>query len=153
MIRFTQIDTTRTVAPVTLTLDYDSRIKSRIRVTLDNGIDAGIFLERGMVLKQGDILSSQTGDMVMIQAANEAVSTVYAKGKQELLLACYHLGNRHVSLEISNDRLRYQQDHVLDEMVQYLGLTVVHEIAPFSPESGAYQGGGHHHGNGEHHAH
>jgi urease accessory protein len=152
MIRLTQINMVCQKAFTTLTLDYEARTKSRQKVQLDNGMDAGLFLERGRVLKQGDILSSETGDTVKVLAAAEAVSTVYADTPKELLLACYHLGNRHVSLEIREDRLRYRQDHVLDDMIYHLGLVVVHDLVPFMPESGAYQAGSHHHGHGEHHA-
>lgn len=143
MIRFTEINRSGNKAKTTLTLDYEARTKSRLLVTLDNGTKAGLFLERGVVLKQGDILSSKQGNSVMIKAAKEKVSTAHGSTQKELLLACYHLGNRHVSLEIGEGWIRYQHDHVLDDMVRQLGLRVINEIAPFAPESGAYQSGVH----------
>ena len=148
MIKFTEINRSKNETKTTLTLCYEARIKSRLLVTLDNGTKAGLFLERGVVLKQGDILSSKQGYSVMIKAAGEKVSTAYGSTQKELLLACYHLGNRHVSLEIGDGWVRYQHDHVLDDMVKQLGLTVINETAPFAPESGAYQSGVH-----QHHAH
>ncbi len=146
MIELTQIDKSPQPAQTSVTLDYDARTRGRLRVTLDNGQEAGIFISRGKVLKHGDILSAQTGERVRVIACDEAVSTVTACHFNDLLLACYHLGNRHVSLEITDSYLRYRQDHVLDEMVRHLGLNVIHEHAPFSPESGAYQASAHHHG-------
>lgn len=137
----------------TVTMDYDSRTKARLRVKLDNGVEAGIFIDRGKVLKQGDLLSSEQGDIVRVKAAPESVSTVRAGSEKDLLTACYHLGNRHISLEIGSGWLRYLQDHVLDEMVRYLGLSVTHEIKPFTPQSGAYQAASHHHETGHVHAH
>jgi len=143
MIRFTEINRSGNEAKTTLTLCYEARTKSRLLVTLDNGVEAGLFLERGVVLKQGDILSSEQGTSVMIIAAREEVSTAHGSTQKMLHLACYHLGNRHVSLEIGDGWIRYQNDSVLDAMVRHLGLTVINEMAPFAPESGAYQFGSH----------
>ena len=155
MIKFIKIDKSKSDADTTLTLSYEERTKSRLRVTLDNGADAGIFLERGIVLKDGDILSSEQGETILIKAARENVSTIRGKTEKELLLASYHLGNRHVSLQIGDDWVRYQHDHVLDDMVRQLGLFVTNETAAFAPESGAYQAGGHKHHNHDeaHHDH
>lgn len=152
MIRFTKLDKLKTDADTTLTLSYEERTKSRLRVSLDNGADAGLFLARGIVLKEGDILSSELGETVLIKAAKENVSTVNGNTQKELLLAAYHLGNRHVSLQIGDGWLRYQHDHVLDDMVRQLGLFITNEMAAFAPESGAYQAGGHSH-DGAHHDH
>ncbi len=130
----------------TLTLPYEQRIKSRLRVTLDDGRDAGLFLERGTSLREGDLLSDGAGFSVRVVAAPETVSIVECGDPLLFARACYHLGNRHVPLQIQEGRLSYQHDHVLDEMVQGLGLTVAVVQAPFEPEAGAYSGGGHHHG-------
>lgn len=144
------------VASVTLPLDL--RIKTRQRVTLDSGEDAGIFLEKGAILRGGEKLTSEEGVVVEIIAADEMVSSVYVDDALTLAKAAYHLGNRHVPLQIEAGLLRYQHDHVLDEMVKGFGLSVVVELAPFEPEGGAYKSGAGHshsgHGHGAHgHSH
>jgi len=149
MIRFThKLDRARP-ADATLTLPYDSRIKSRLRVNLDDGREAGLFLERGATLRNGELLGSDGGLVVEIRAATESCSTVHCADPLQLARICYHLGNRHVPLQIEAGWARYQHDHVLDDMVCGLGGTVVAEQAPFEPEAGAYSGGGH----GHHHPH
>jgi len=145
----------------TLTLPLEQRIRSRLRVTLDDGTEAGLFLERGTALHDGDLLAGEDGFVVLVRAAPETCSTVTCDDPLMLARAAYHLGNRHVPLQIEPGRLRYQHDHVLDDMVRGLGLTVTVEDAPFEPEPGAYggQGGGHTsgpsggHGHHDHHHH
>jgi urease accessory protein len=131
----------------TLSLPIEKRIKSRIKVVLDNGDNAGLFLTRGHILRDGDLLQSTQGLIIQIRAAQETVSTVYADDTLALARAAYHLGNRHVPLQIATGLVRYQHDHVLDDMIKGLGLQVTVEQAPFEPEAGAYQniGGGHSH--------
>ncbi len=138
---------------LTLTLSYELRQKSRQRVVLDNGEEAGLVLERGIILREGDCLSSDKGDTVMIKAAKETVSTVYCDDALQKARACYHLGNRHVALQISDKFIRYQTDHVLDELCQILGLEVLNEEAPFEPEPGAYGDYGHGHSHSHEHQH
>jgi len=125
-------------------LTLEQRLRSRLRIRLDDGREAGIMLARGETLKDGDLLASVDGLVVRVRAAPEAVST--ANSDDALLLAriCYHLGNRHVPLQIERGRLRWRHDHVLDDLVRRLGLPVTVERAPFEPEPGAY--GGHVHG-------
>ncbi|MFG0632249.1 urease accessory protein UreE [Pseudomonas sp. xss_2] len=135
-------------APVTasVTLDVDSRIKSRLRVTLDDGREAGLMLERGHLLRGGELLADADGSQVVrVVAAPEAVSTVRCSDPLLLARAAYHLGNRHVPLQIEAGLLRYQHDYVLDDMVRGLGLSVDAEQAPFEPEAGAYQSAPHSH--------
>ena len=129
----------------TLTLPFESRQKSRLRATLDNGDEVGLILDRGQVLRDGDCLRAEDGKVIVVHASDEAVSTVTSDDPLLLARACYHLGNRHVPLQISENMCRYQQDHVLDEMIESLGLSIKHEQAPFEPESGAYHQGGHSH--------
>ncbi len=128
----------------TLTLPWEQRIKSRLRVLLDNGREAGLFLPRGGVLRHGDILVSENDMVVQIRAAAEKVSTITSDAALALARACYHLGNRHAELEISEGRVRYRHDPVLDDMIRGLGLNVIIEQAPFEPETGAYAHGHHH---------
>lgn len=134
-----------TAAQATLTLPFDQRQKSRLRATLDDGTDVGLFLVRGTVLRHGDRLLAVDGRVIEVRAAPETVSTVTAAEPLLLARAAYHLGNRHVPLQIGNGWLRYRHDHVLDEMVVQLGLSVTVGQAPFEPEAGAYGGGHHHH--------
>ena len=129
-------------------LPIDQRTRSRLKVTLDNGAEAGLFLPRGQILRDGDLLESTDGVVIRVEAAAETVSTVHSSNAHALARVCYHLGNRHVPLQIAATWARYQHDHVLDDMVAGLGLEVVVEQAPFEPEAGAYQSSSHNHNHG-----
>ncbi|MBF0219377.1 MAG: urease accessory protein UreE [Gammaproteobacteria bacterium] len=156
MIKLTAITSEAGSVATTLTLPLQSRIKSRLRVTLDNGEDAGLFLPRGSTLKEGDLLMSQEGYRVAVVAARETLSSIHCDNPHLLARVCYHLGNRHVSIQIDSGGVSYPHDPVLDAMVQGLGLTVVTIEAPFEPEPGAYGGSaakGHQHGHSHNHAH
>lgn len=133
-----------------LTLPFELRQKSRLKAQLDDGTEVGLVLSRGELLRDGDYLRAENNLLIQVTAAAESVSTVRHPDPLMLARASYHLGNRHVPLQISKDWLRYAHDHVLDDMVRGLGLIVEHEMAPFEPEGGAY-GGGHQHG--DHHEH
>ena len=140
----------------TLTLPLHSRIKSRLRVILDNGDDAGLFLARGVSLQTGDVLCTDDDYRVQIIAACEKLSIIRSNDSHLLARACYHLGNRHVSIQIEKDSVRYLHDHVLDEMLQGLGLVVDSMDGPFEPEPGAYGGSAdkvHQHGHSHGHSH
>ncbi len=128
-----------------LCLPYEVRQKSRFRARLDDGADVGVFVERGTILRGGDTLTGPEGRKILVRAAEEAVTTVSSKDLRQLARAAYHLGNRHVALQIGAGWVRYLRDHVLDDMCKQLGLTVTHEAACFEPESGAYGRHGHHH--------
>jgi urease accessory protein len=148
MIELTEISSEIAIKPdAFLSLPIDSRIKSRLKVELDDGREAGLFLRRGHILRGGEQLKSQCGIIVEVKAAPEQVSTVYCSDLRLLTRVAYHLGNRHVPLQVEFGWVRYQHDHVLDEMVAGLGAQVTTEEASFEPESGAYGGrsGGHHH--------
>ena len=132
-------------ARATLTLPFEQRQKSRLRTRLDSGEEVGLFLPRGTVLRHGDRLRAADGRVIEVRAAPETVSTARTDEPLRLARAAYHLGNRHVALQLGPGWLRYLHDHVLDGMVRELGLDVVCEQAPFEPEAGAY-GGGHHQG-------
>lgn len=142
MIKFIEKINQDVETVTTLTLPWEMRIKSRQRVVLDNGICAGLFLNRGEILRDRDTLASEHGYHIKVVAAEERVSTAFADSPRQLNLACYHLGNRHVEIEIKESWIRYRQDHVLDEMIKGLGLNVTCGLFPFEPETGAY---GHHH--------
>ncbi len=128
-----------------LRLPFDTRQKSRFRASLDDGREVGVFLERGQILRDGDGLRGDGGSAIRVVAADESVSTVACDDPLTLARLCYHLGNRHVPLQIGPDFVRYRHDHVLDELVRTLGPEPVAGSAPFEPEAGAYGGGHHHH--------
>ena len=140
-----------TPADVKLVLPFQLRNKSRLRTALETGEEVGLILERGSILRGGDLLLAEDGRVVQVVAEPETVSTVQASEPWALCRASYHLGNRHVALQIGNGWVRYQHDHVLDDMVRGLGLAVTVEQAPFEPEAGAY--GGHSHSALAPHAH
>ncbi|MGH8475107.1 MAG: urease accessory protein UreE [Methylococcales bacterium] len=123
-----------------LTLSFEYRQKSRQRVVLDSGREAGLFLPRGTILRGGDWLRAENGRMIRVIAAAEPLSIAESRDPLLLMRACYHLGNRHIHLEITSDSLRYQHDPVLDGMVSALGLRIRTDHAPFEPEPGAYGG-------------
>lgn len=136
----------------TVTLDLDARIKSRVRITLDDGRAAGLMLARGQLIRGGELLADELGgEVIRVQAAAEEVSTVRCDDPLRLARAAYHLGNRHVPLQIEAGWLRYQHDHVLDDMVRGFGLRVTREQAPFEPEAGAYQSAPHSHSHSHSH--
>lgn len=138
-----------------LTLPFEKRIKARLRVVLDDGTEAGLFLDRGPILRGGDLLLAEDRSVIEIIAADETVSIVKSDNAHLLARACYHLGNRHMPLQILHYELRYQHDHVLDDMLRGLGLEPCCEQLPFEPEPGAYgeHGSDHAHAHGHSHAH
>jgi urease accessory protein len=142
-------------ADARLVLPFDIRSRSRFRARLDNGEEVGVILTRGRILRGGDRLRAEDGRIIGVAAAPETVSTAHAGDADLLARGAYHLGNRHVALQIGPLWLRYGHDHVLDDMVRGLGFTVVVEEAPFEPEGGAYHahGGDHGHTHGADHEH
>ena len=144
MLKITEkLDSSLTSA-ASLTLPFEKRQKSRLRVSLDNNQEAALMLERGTVLRHGELLRADNGLIVEVRAADEEVAVISTEDTFLFARACYHLGNRHVPLQIGEGWLRIQRDHVLEEMVQSLGLLVGHELTPFEPESGAYSGNSSH---------
>jgi urease accessory protein len=135
-------------ASLSVTLTYDQRRKSRQRLRLDDGSEAALVLERGTVLAAGDRLLADDGVVIEVRAAAETLSVVRAEDAVLLARAAYHLGNRHVPVEVRSGELRYQHDHVLDAMVRGLGVRAEVVSAGFHPEGGAY--GRHSHSEHEH---
>ena len=131
-----------------LVLPFDLRQKSRLRTTLSDGTEAALYMPRGTVLRDGDILQAEDGTLVRVESSHEKVLIVTAATPSELIKAAYHLGNRHAPVELSASYLKIESDPVLKEMLLQLGVAVKEEFAPFQPERGAY-GGGHKHGHDE----
>jgi urease accessory protein len=131
-----------------LTLTYELRQKSRLRATLSDGSDAALFLPRGTILRDGDILQAEDGTLIRVESLPQKVLVVTASRTDELIKAAYHLGNRHVPVEFGEDYLKLESDQILREMLLQLGAQVKEEFAPFHPERGAYAGG-HRHGHDE----
>ena len=149
MLRFDRLLPVAPTPPATtLTLPFAARQRSRQRVRLDDGREAALMLPRGTVLRDGDLLAGEQAPPVQVRAAAETISTARAASPVLLARGAYHLGNRHVALQVGEGWLRYGHDHVLDEMLVGLGLAVICEQAPFEPEAGAYGAGQH-----AHHAH
>lgn len=143
-----------TEANFTVELNFEQRKKSRYKTTTDCGLDLGWFLPRGRVLQAGDRLACSDGSSVLVASALEQVSEVVSDDPHLLMRGAYHLGNRHVPLQLDPGLLRYQHDHVLDQMLQGLGLTVLCCQRPFHPENGAYHGtSGHGHDHNHDHDH
>jgi urease accessory protein len=162
MLHLSQLvtDVPATRALPTLTLTLDERRKSRRRVALDDGREAAVMLPRGTSLRDGDVLKGDGDVLVRVRAAAESLSFARAADPHLLLRGAYHLGNRHVPVQLGDGWLAYEHDHVLDDMVRGLGLAVEARRAPFEPEGGAFQHGhghahghGHDHGEGHHHHH
>jgi urease accessory protein len=128
-----------------LELPFEQRQRSRLKATLLSGSEVAILLPRGTVLRHGTLLRASSGQVIEVRAAPEDVSTVRTTEAVQLARLAYHLGNRHIRLEVGRDYLRYQHDPVLDDMVRQLGAEVTRESMPFEPEAGAYdQGNGRH---------
>ena len=138
----------------TVELDWDVRQKSRFAATDSTGRELGIFLPRGTLVRGGDVLVAEDGSMIKVIAAAQPVLEVRicsAHGTPfDLLRAAYHLGNRHVQLELQPDHLKLEPDHVLADMLRQMHLIVAETQAAFEPEGGAYAAG---HGHAHEHAH
>lgn len=132
---------------VELVLPFDLRQKSRLRITLTDGEEVGLFLERGRVLRDGDFLQAEDGRIVVVRAQAERVLHITCDSEVDLVRVAYHLGNRHVPLQVGKQWVRIADDDVLRQMVEGLGASVEVMNAPFEPEAGAY--GGHQHHAGE----
>jgi urease accessory protein len=161
----------RGLAPVlirraaTVELDWDLRQKSRFEANDSAGRQIGVFLPRGSVVRGGDVLIAEDGSLVRVIAAPQAVMLITQGGEHgagfELMRAAYHLGNRHVPIEIRAEHLKIEPDHVLGEMLRSMHLTVVETMETFEPEGGAYSShdahghakGGHEHGHDHVHDH
>ncbi|QTX19937.1 urease accessory protein UreE [Comamonas aquatica] len=148
----------------TVELDWDVRQKSRFAATDSQGRELAIFLPRGQAVRGGDVLVAEDGSLIRAIAAPQRVLKITACATHgtafDLVRAAYHLGNRHVPIELQPDHLKIEPDHVLADMLRSLHMTVVAADLPFEPEGGAYGGhvtndghSHHHHSHGAGHAH
>jgi urease accessory protein len=133
-----------------VSLTFHERIKGRIRIATDDGVDAGIQIDRGHVLEDGQKLKDEQGVVLEVLAKPELVSVATTDAALLFARACYHVGNRHAEVQIGENQLIYLHDHVMDEMLVLLGLRVTAEHLPFHPENGAYAAG---HSHAHHHDH
>ena len=151
-----------------LELDWDVRQKSRFDTVASDERHVGVFLPRGTVVRGGDVLITQDGSLLRVVAAPQPVLRITACPEHpaheqafDLMRAAYHLGNRHVPIELQPDHLKIEPDHVLADMLRAMHLTVVDAREPFEPEAGAYGAhhaaapghAGHGHAHGPSHAH
>lgn len=138
----------------TIELDWDVRQKSRFDATDSQGRQLGIFLPRGTVVRGGDVLVAEDGSLIRVIAAPQPVLVITACTQHgspfDLTRAAYHLGNRHVPIELKPDHLKIEPDHVLADMLRAMHLTVRAATEAFEPEGGAYSATGHSHAAGEH---
>ena len=141
----------------TVELDWDIRQKSRFEATDSQGRRLGVFLPRGTLVRGGDVLVAEDGSMTKVIAAPQAVLRITACASHgspfDLTRAAYHLGNRHVPIELKPDHLKIEPDHVLADMLRAMHLIVNEVEEAFEPEGGAYSSGGHGHGHGHDHGH
>ena len=141
----------------TVELDWDIRQKSRFETTDSLGRQLGIFLPRGTLVRGGDVLIAEDGSMVKVIAAPQSTLRITACTSHgsafDLTRAAYHLGNRHVAIELKPDHLKIEPDHVLAEMLRSMHLIVNEVEEAFEPEGGAYSAGGHGHAHAGGHAH
>jgi urease accessory protein len=141
----------------TVELDWDVRQKSRFDATDSTGRTLGIFLPRGTLVRGGDVLVAEDGSMIRVLAAPQPVLVITPCSEHgspfDLVRAAYHLGNRHVQIELKPDHLKIEPDHVLADMLRAMHLIVNEAQAAFEPEGGAYAAGGHGHDHGHAHDH
>jgi len=137
-----------------VSLDWDTRCRSRFAANDSQGRQLAVFLARGTVVRGGDVLLAEDGSLVRVLAKEQPVLVVRRcpehGGTADLLRAAYHLGNRHVALEVRDECLQLEPDHVLAGLLRRMHLLVSEELAPFEPESGAYA---HEQAHGPAHAH
>ena len=125
-----------------LELPFEARQKSRLRTKLVSGEEVGLMLPRGEILRGGDLVTASDGRVIEVVAEPEKLLHIES---DSLPKVAYHLGNRHVPVQVGQTFLRIAEDHVLEEMLKKMGAKVSRIEAPFEPEAGAYAGGQHQH--------
>ncbi len=150
----------RTEPADTVVLDHDARHRRRVTMTGVRGVAFLLDLPRPVVLRGGDALVLEDGRLIEVVAAPEPLAEIRAGGPADLARLAWHLGNRHLPIQVVGSRLRMRRDHVVEDMLKGLGARVLPIEAPFDPEGGAYVGRDgsahedhHHHDGHHHHAH
>jgi urease accessory protein len=126
-------------------VDYDRRHRRRILLTTEAGREVLLDLPHAARLRHGDGLLLDDGGIVRVEARPEKLADIHAHDEGDLLRIAWHLGNRHLPVQLLGEHIRIRADHVIEDMVEQLGGHVEHIEAPFDPEAGAYAGGHHHH--------
>ncbi len=126
-------------------IDFDRRHRRRIVLTTAAGAELLLDLPQAVRLRDGDGLELADGRIVGVVAQAEPLLEIHAHGPAELVRIAWHLGNRHLPVQLLGDRIRIRADHVIADMVRGLGGHAHPVDAPFDPEGGAYAGGHHHH--------
>ena len=129
----------------TVVLDFDDRHRRRMAMTGTRGLEFLLDLENATVLRGGDALVLDDHRLIEVVAAPEPLAEIRGADPQHLVRIAWHLGNRHLPTQITARGLRIRRDHVIEAMVKGLGARVIEIEAPFDPEGGAYDGGGHAH--------
>ncbi len=136
-----------------LELPFETRQKTRFKAKLASGEEVGVVLPRGEILRGGDLVTASDGRVIEIVSSQEKLFNVEAGKGENLARIAYHLGNRHVPIEVGEHYLRIAEDHVLERMLEGLGAKITRLTAAFEPEAGAYGGMGHEHGAAKIHDH
>lgn len=136
-------------------VDFDRRHRRRILLATEGGLEVLLDLPQAVRLRHGDGLKLEAGGVVLVEAKPEALLEIHGHDEGEMIRIAWHLGNRHLPVQLLGDRIRIRADHVIEEMVEGLGGHVEHVEAAFDPEAGAYAGGHHHHhgDDDDHHHH
>jgi urease accessory protein len=145
----------------TVVLEFDDRHRRRIAMAGVAGTQFLLDLEEAVALRGGDALELEDGRLIEVVGAAEPLSEIRAESPEHLLRLAWHLGNRHLSVQVVGSRLRIRRDHVIEAMIRGLGGQVRPVEAAFDPEGGAYAQAQHshvhhdhaHHDHGHHHGH
>jgi urease accessory protein len=140
----------REAAKDNVLIDYDRRHRRRILMTTEGGAEMLLDMPQAVRLRHGDGLRLENGSFVRVDARGEELLDIHAHDSHELVRIAWHLGNRHLPVQLLDGHIRIRADHVIEDMVVKLGGHVAHVVAPFDPEEGAYAAGGHDH---HHHHH
>lgn len=135
-----------------ITLDFDARHRRRMRMTSDSGTAFLLDLAQATQLRNGDGLLLDNGRRIRVAAASESLLEVHCADAQQLVRVAWHLGNRHLAIQVVDRIIRLREDYVIADMLRHMGAEVVTVREPFDPETGAYSGHGHthHHGSDQH---
>lgn len=136
----------------TVVLEFDDRHRRRLAMTATRGLEFLLDLPEVVALRGGDALVLEDGRLIEVVAAAEPLLEIRSRDTIHLVRIAWHLGNRHLPMQIMPKGLRIRRDHVIEEMVRSLGGRVIEIEAPFDPEGGAYADGGHRHDH-DHHGH